>query len=37
MSGLSMINEMNDLNSRLNNAIKLMAKYGREYAQTEHD
>lgn len=37
MSGLSMINEMNDLNVRLNNAIRLMARYGKEYAQAEHD
>lgn len=37
MSGLSMINEMNDLTERLNEAIRLMAKYGKEYAQTEHD
>lgn len=37
MSGLSMINEMNDLNLRLNQAIRLMAKYGREYAKAQHD
>lgn len=37
MSGLSMINEMNELNLRLNEAIRLMAKYGKEYAKTEHD
>lgn len=37
MSGLEMINEMNDLTTRLNESIRLMAKYGREYAQTEHD
>ena len=37
MSGLSMINEMNDLTERLNEAIRLMAKYGREYAKAEHD
>lgn len=35
--GLRLINEMNDLQRRLNEGIKLMGKYGREYAQAECD
>lgn len=32
-----LINEKNGLQARLSESIRLMAKYGREYAQAEHD
>lgn len=32
-----LINRLNDLTLKLTQGIKLMGKYGREYAQTEHD
>lgn len=35
MDGLSAINEMNDLSLRLTQGIKLMGRYGREYAEAE--
>lgn len=31
------INDLNDLMKRLSNGIKLMGKYGREYAEAERD
>lgn len=37
MEGLKAINEMNELTARLDNGIKLMAKYGKEFAKTEND
>ena len=32
-----LINRLNDLTYKLTQGIKLMGKYGREYAQAEHD
>lgn len=37
MDGVMAINDLNDLTARLNNAIKLLAKYGKEYATAERD
>ena len=37
MSGLTLVNELNDLQMRLTEGVRLMARYGREYAQAEHD
>lgn len=37
MDGLVAINELNDLSKRLTQGIKLMGKYGREYAEAERD
>lgn len=35
--GLDLINDMNGMQLKLTEAVRLMAKYGREYAQAEHD
>ena len=32
-----LITQLNDLNAQLSQGIKLMGRYGREYAQAEHD
>lgn len=32
-----LVNRLNDLTSKLTQGIRLMGKYGREYAQAEHD
>lgn len=32
-----LLNQLNDLNNQLTQGIKLMGRYGREYAQAEHD
>ena len=32
-----LVNRLNDLTAKLTQGIKLMGRYGREYAQTEHD
>ena len=37
MSGLLMINEMNELSIGLTTGVKLMEKYGKEFAMTERD
>ncbi len=37
MSGLTLVNELNDLQTQLTQAIKLMGKYGRDFAKAEHD
>lgn len=37
MEGLNAINELNDLQQRLTQGIKLMGRYGKEYAQAESD
>lgn len=35
MDGLVAINELNDLTKRLTEAVRLMGKYGRDYAEAE--
>ena len=35
--GLSLMNELNSLSDKLTQGIRLMAKYGREYAAAERD
>ncbi len=37
MSGLTLINELNDMQSQLSEGVRLMAKYGRELAQAEYN
>lgn len=37
MSGLLMINELNEHLAKLSEGVRLMAKYGKEYAQAERD
>ena len=37
MSGLTLINEMNDLQMQLRDGVRLMSDYGRKFAQAEHD
>ena len=32
-----LITQLNDLNTQLSQGIRLMGRYGREYAQAEHD
>lgn len=32
-----LITQLNDLNAQLSQGIRLMGRYGREYAQAEHD
>lgn len=32
-----LVNRLNDLTAKLTQGIKLMGRYGREYAQAEHD
>lgn len=32
-----LITQLNDLNGQLSQGIRLMGRYGREYAQAEHD
>lgn len=34
---MDLINELTMLSGKLDEAVRLMAKYGREYAQAEHD
>lgn len=34
---MDLFNDLQDLTKRLNQSIKLLAKYGREYAETERD
>ena len=34
---MNLYNDIQDLTNRLNQAIKLLAKYGREFAETERD
>lgn len=34
---MNLFNDIQDLTARLNNAIKLLAKYGKEYALAERD
>lgn len=36
MSGYELINEINDLTAKLHSDVRLMAKYGKEYAEAEH-
>ena len=37
MDGLKAINELNELSEKLQQGIKLMGRYGREYAEAERD
>ena len=37
MSDFTLINELTALSAKLDEAVRLMARYGREYAQAEHD
>lgn len=37
MSGLSLVNELNDLQLQLTASVKQMAEYGRAYAEKERD
>ena len=37
MSGLTLVNELNDLQQQLVQGVRLMADYGRKFAQAEHD
>lgn len=37
MSGLTLINELNELQQQLVQGVRLMADYGRKFAQAEHD
>lgn len=37
MSDFTLINELAELSAKLDEAVRLMARYGREYAQAEHD
>lgn len=37
MSGLTLVNELNDLQAQLVTGVKLMADYGRKFARAEYD
>lgn len=37
MSGITLMNELNEMQGKLSEGVRLMAKYGRELAQAEHD
>lgn len=37
MEAFELFNQKNDLEKRLTSSVRMMAKYGREYAQAEHD
>lgn len=37
MSGITLVNELNDLQSQLVTGVKLMADYGRKLAQAEYE
>ena len=37
MTGVDLINELNNLNKKLSTGINIMAKYGKDYAESERD
>ena len=37
MSGVTLVNELNDLQAQLVSGVRLMAEYGRSYARAEYD
>lgn len=37
MSGVTLFNEVAEYTDKLSDGVRLMAKYGREFAQKEHD
>lgn len=37
MSGITLVNELNELQTQLSQGVRLMARYGRELAKAEHD